>query len=138
MTLLLNVIGPTGIHMSSDYRLTDIGTKQPIEDALGSKQLECSSDEWTAYVAFTGIAQINGQKTRDWILETLRHTSRSAGIQEAIANLVSRATNEVQRVPSDIRSIDNGGDRKSGRSTPTLSYHLVYRPTERAAPYQRP
>jgi len=63
MTLLLSLVGKSGIHLSSDFRLTDIGTRKPIEDVFGSKQLHFSFQSFTAYVSFTGIAQVGPLRT---------------------------------------------------------------------------
>jgi hypothetical protein len=68
MTLLLILFGPRGSRQSSDYRLTDLVTRRPIEDEFGSKQLEYFASTWSAQTSFTGFAQIGQRKTRDWIL----------------------------------------------------------------------
>jgi hypothetical protein len=52
MTLLLNLVGPRGVHQSSDLRLTDVMTRRPIED--GSEQLHHMTNMWSAGISFTG------------------------------------------------------------------------------------
>ncbi len=105
MTLLLNLIGPSGIHQSSDYRLTDIVTRRPVEDAYGSKQLEFSFASWTAQISFTGIAEVGGRKTRDWISQSINGTPQPAEVPTVMANLATRATNELRAVPRDSRQL---------------------------------
>jgi hypothetical protein len=97
MTLLLNLLGPRGIHQSSDYRLTDLQTRRPIEDEFGSKQLAHVASTWRARISFTGFAQIGHRKTRDWILECLRHP-QSMDAATALSGLASRASVELQGV----------------------------------------
>jgi hypothetical protein len=101
MTLLLNLIGPSGIHQSSDYRLTDIATRQPIEDELGSKQLDARLPKWTARISFTGLAQVGGRKTREWISEVF-NDSHSLTAQDAVSRLASRATSELRALPANL------------------------------------
>src|SRR5215467_4338266 len=99
MTLLLNLLGPAGIHQSSDYRLTDLATRRPIEDEFGSKQLEYFASTWSAQISFTGLAQIGQRKTRDWILECLRRQPQSVDAATALNGLASRAAVELRHVP---------------------------------------
>ena len=99
MTLLLNLLGPRGIHQSSDYRLTDLATRRPIEDEFGSKQLAHVASTWTAQISFTGFAQIGQRKTRDWILECLRRQPQPVDAATALSGLASRAAVELRHVP---------------------------------------
>ena len=99
MTLLLNLLGARGIHQSSDYRLTDLVTRRPIEDEFGSKQLEHFASIWSAQISFTGFAQIGQRKTRDWILECLRRQPQSVDATTALSGLASRAAVELRGVP---------------------------------------
>ena len=96
--LLLNLLGPRGIHQSSDYRLTDLATRRPIEDQFGSKQLAHLASIWSAQISFTGFAQIGQRKTRDWILECLRRQPQSADAATALSALASRAAVELRCV----------------------------------------
>jgi hypothetical protein len=105
MTLLLNLVSPSGIHVSSDYRLTDIVTRGPIEDFFGSKQLSFSFDTWSVHLSFTGIAQIGGRKTLDWISEAMRNTPKSADPELAMATLAAAATSEFRRIPKSLRQL---------------------------------
>jgi hypothetical protein len=100
MTLLLNLIGPHGIHQSSDYRLTKVTTRRPIEDEFGSKQAEYHTATWDAYISFTGFAQIGSRKTRDWILECLGQTSHTDA-PTAMARLAERAAVELRGIPRE-------------------------------------
>jgi len=97
MTLLLNLVGPHGIHQSSDFRLTDLTTRRPIEDEFGSKQLHHMTKMWSAWVSFTGFAQIGHRKTHDWILDSLRLAAGSA--DTAMAELATAAAIELRKVP---------------------------------------
>jgi hypothetical protein len=99
MTLLLNLLGPRGIHQSSDYRLTDLATRRPIEDEFGSKQLAYVTRTWSAQISFTGFAQIGQRKTRDWILECLKRQPQSVDGAAALSGLASRAAVELRNVP---------------------------------------
>lgn len=103
MTFLLNLLGPRGIHQSSDYRLTDLVTRRPIEDEFGSKQLEYIASTWSAQISFTGLAQIGQRKTRDWILECLRRQPPSVDAATALSGLASRAAVEMRGVPRKDR-----------------------------------
>src|SRR5271163_1206227 len=97
MTLLLNLISPRGIHQSSDFRLTNVITRRSIEDEFGSKQLQHMTSTWIAWISFTGVAQIGHRKTREWILDSLRHAKGSA--DEAMAELAATAAVELRHVP---------------------------------------
>jgi hypothetical protein len=97
VTLLLNLIGPRGIHQSSDFRLTDVLTRRPIEDEFASKQLHHMTNRWIAWISFTGFAQIGHRKTRDWILDSLKRAAGSA--DAAMAELAATAALELRHVP---------------------------------------
>jgi hypothetical protein len=97
MTLLLNLVGPHGIHQSSDFRLTDVTTRRPIEDELGSKQLHHMTSKWIALISFTGFARIGNRKTREWILDSLKASTGS--VDEAMAAIASRAAVELRHIP---------------------------------------
>jgi|SRR6516164_70516 hypothetical protein len=101
MTLLLNLLGPRGIHQSSDYRLTDLATRCPIEDEFGSKQLAHVASAWSAQISFTGFAQVGQRKTRDWILDCLRRQPQSVDAATALSGLASRAAVELRGVPRE-------------------------------------
>ena len=98
MTFLLNLLGPCGIHQSSDYRLTDCVTWNPIEDEFGSKQLAYVASTWSAQISFTGVAQVGQRKTRDWILECLRRPPQSVDAATALSGLASRAAVELRHL----------------------------------------
>jgi hypothetical protein len=97
VTLLLNLIGPRGIHQSSDFRLTGVMTRRPIEDEFASKQLHHMTNRWIAWISFTGFAQIGHRKTRDWILDSLKRAAGSA--DAAMAELAATAALELRHVP---------------------------------------
>jgi hypothetical protein len=99
MTLLLNLLGPRGIHQSSDYRLTDLATRRAIEDEFGSKQIAHVASTWSVQISFTGFAQIGQRKTREWILECLRRQPQEADAATALSGLASRAAVELRGVP---------------------------------------
>jgi hypothetical protein len=99
MTLLLNLLGPRGIHQSSDYRLIKCATWSPIEDEFGSKQLAHVASTWSAQISFTGVADNGQRKTRDWILECLGHQPQSVDAATALSGLASTAAVELRRVP---------------------------------------
>src|SRR5262249_52169344 len=96
MTLLLNLLGPRGIHQSSDYRLIKCATWSPIEDEFGSKQLAHAASTWSAQISFTGVADNGQRKTRDWILECLRRQPQSVDAATALSGLASRAAVELR------------------------------------------
>jgi hypothetical protein len=95
MTLLLNLIGPHGIHQSSDYRLTNISTGQSVEDELGSKQVHFLANSWNAQISFTGIASVGSRKTRDWVLESLGN-SETVDARTAMATLADVAAVQLR------------------------------------------
>jgi hypothetical protein len=99
MTLLLNLVGPRGIHQSSDFRLTDVIARRSIEDEFGSKQLHHMASTWIAFISFTGVAQIGHRKTREWIRDSLTRATGSA--DAAMAELAVTAAVELRRVPRE-------------------------------------
>jgi hypothetical protein len=105
MTLLLSLVTPSGIHMSSDFRLTDITAHVPIEDAFGSKQLQFNFDKWNAHLSFTGIAKINGRGTLDWISQALEHMPRNSEVTKVMDNLAAVATSEFKNIPKALREL---------------------------------
>ena len=105
MTLLLIVASRAGVHQSSDYRLTDIATRRPIEDAFGSKQLQFSFDSWSAQISFTGIAEFGGLKTGDWISGAMNGTPQSAEVSAAMQNLATVATQILGRLAPVLRQL---------------------------------
>lgn len=105
MTLLLNLISPSGIHLSSDFRLTTLRTREPIEDSFGSKQLPFSYNSWNAHLSFTGIAEINGRKTLDWILQAMQSMPQSLEPTAVMTSLAGVATSEFRRIPRNLRQL---------------------------------
>jgi len=105
MTLLLSLVGSSAIHLSSDFRLTDISTRKPIEDVLGSKQLRFSFQSFTAYVSFTGIAQVGPLRTADWISQTMFGLSQSITVEDAIRELANAATAHFRNLPKQLRQL---------------------------------
>jgi hypothetical protein len=105
MTLLLNLVGPSGIHLSSDFRLTEIRTRRSIEDSFGSKQLPLSFNAWSAHLSFTGIAEINGRKTLDWISQAMQAMPQSTEASAAMVKLASVATSEFLAIPRSLRQL---------------------------------
>jgi hypothetical protein len=103
MTLLLNLVGPSGIYQSSDYRLTDVSHGKSIEDTFGSKQLSFVCSTWRVHVSFTGTVQVGGRKTRDWILDALEKLQHPVTDKEAIGKIAERATAEFKKVPAAHR-----------------------------------
>jgi len=105
MTLLLSLVGKSAIHLSSDFRLTDIITRKPIEDMLGSKQLQFSFQSFTAYISFTGIAQVGPLRTVDWVSQTMFGLSQSIMAEDAIHELASAATAQFRNLPKQLRQL---------------------------------
>jgi hypothetical protein len=105
MTLLLSLVGTSGIHLSSDFRLTDISTRKSIEDVFGSKQLHFSFESFTAYVAFTGIAQVGPLTTVDWVSQTMLRLSQSITVEDAILELANAATAQFRNLPKQLRQL---------------------------------
>ena len=105
MTLLLSLVGKSGIHLSSDFRLTDISTRKPIEDVFGSKQLHFSFQSFTAYVSFTGIAQVGPLRTVDWVSQTMFGLSQSITVEDAILELANAATAQFRNLPKQLRQL---------------------------------
>jgi len=105
VTLLLNLLGQSGIHTSSDYRLTDVRTQRTIEDMAGSKQFRVTRPTWSADVSFTGIAQVGGWKTRDWIAQVLSGTPNSSEVAVVVADLARAGTKELLALPRNLRQL---------------------------------
>jgi hypothetical protein len=99
MTLLLNLVGPRGIHQSSDYRLTSVSMHRPIDDEFGSKQVHHIARGWTAQISFTGFAQIGNRKTQEWILECLNGADASADAVTVLDDVAARAAFELRPIP---------------------------------------
>ncbi len=89
MTLILTVANSSGVYQSSDYRLTDRQTGEPVPDKAGHKQLQASFTGFDLRLAFTGIAAVGtGQRTIDWLLgelKSLPHDSKLEDICDALA-----------------------------------------------------
>lgn len=105
MTLLLSLVGKSGIHLSSDFRLTDVNTRKPIEDVFGSKQLRFSFHSFTAYVSFTGIAQVGQLRTVDWVSQAMSSLSQSMTAEDAILELANAATAQFRNLPKQLRQL---------------------------------
>ena len=58
----------------------------------GSKQFRVTRPTWSADVSFTGIAQVSGWKTRDWIAQVLSGTPNSSEVAVVIADLARAGT----------------------------------------------
>lgn len=99
MTLLLNLVGPRGIHQSSDYRLIAVSMHRPVDDEFGSKQVHHVARGWTAQISFTGFAQIGNRKTREWILECLNGADASANAVTVLDDVAARAAVELRPIP---------------------------------------
>jgi hypothetical protein len=105
MTLLLGLVSKFAIHLSSDFRLTGIGNRKPIEDEVGSKQLHFTFQSFTAHLAFTGIAQVGQVKTVDWVSKTMFRLSQSIKAEDAIRELAETATAQFRNLPKQLRQL---------------------------------
>lgn len=94
MTLLLAAANPSGVHQSSDFRLTEPRTRSATE-SCGAKQLGVRIGEWQAEISFTGIAEANNVRTVD-VLTQLLATATPATITE-LAERVHQATDQHVR-----------------------------------------
>jgi hypothetical protein len=105
MTLLITLASEAAVHQSSDYRISDWLTGDIVETLNGTKHIEVSGKNWTARLAFTGIAYdcTTGYRTLDWIQDEAVRSSSDDGCQTFVSKLVTRGTEELQRVTTDHR-----------------------------------
>ena len=91
MTLLVVLAEPSGVHQSSDYRITALDPTRPdqIPDEAGIKQLTASFKETHLSVSLTGLAQFGGTRTIDWIASRIAAHSNAeslSSLYQLIAN----------------------------------------------------
>jgi hypothetical protein len=102
MTLLLAAANPSGIHQSSDYRLTDPKTLAATENC-GAKQLAVTVGEWKAQICFTGIAEANNVRTADLLTRVL-----STAVPPNISELAKQLRDASDRHVRSLRSVPTG------------------------------
>lgn len=99
MTLLITVANSRGVHLSSDYRLSDAG--RSVQTQNGAKQLSASGQEWTAQISFTGVARDGrGYDTRQWLIDALVSVGTDSSFDEVIAAITSRGNIALATVQS--------------------------------------
>lgn len=70
MTLNLTLATKEVIHQSADFRLTKNGTL--ITDA-SPKQILIRYSTWHGVVTYTGVAELDGLNTSEWLVQKLQH-----------------------------------------------------------------
>jgi hypothetical protein len=139
LTLILLAASSSGIHLSSDYRLT--GGNQKIPDDANAKELTLRSGGMYLHACFTGLASGAGKTTLDWLTKIM---SANAGLPDIdlISNeICTKATRVVRSVrlqdrmltiilacanpPNRLRLVlISNEERFNGRRRPKLSDKL--------------
>jgi hypothetical protein len=97
MTLLITLARESVIHQSSDYRLSDRG--RVTATANGTKQLRASARQWTAFIAFAGIATDGrGYSTREWLHDEGMSLAPASDPEAFVEKLARRGTEELRKV----------------------------------------
>jgi len=116
MTLLITAVARDGLHLSSDYRLSDNG--KPIETTNGAKQLSVRRTRWLAQVSFTGIAKFGRYDTRAWIQDVSGSVHAEAPVDDLVATLVECGTKNLasvtypeKRLTIVIAAVESGNAR---------------------------
>jgi len=112
VTLILVAADRTGIHHSCDYRLSRIDNgKAQIPDDAGAKTFEVVGGTNVALISYTGLAEVNGVKTRNWIAQIIQQAGEAPDIQEIAGKIAKRGTQTVQaafkspEVPERLRTL---------------------------------
>jgi len=85
--------------------LTDVTSRRPIDDVPGSKQLLAMRRVWTADIAFTGIAQLGGTKTRNWISQAILSLPEESDVATVMENLALVGTQALRPLSPDTRKL---------------------------------
>jgi hypothetical protein len=96
MTLNITVLTRKTIYQSSDFRLTNIDTKQVITNA-SMKLVTLQYGEWEGFVSYTGIGRWKQRDTSEFILEWLSGLNRASFI-----DVVARIRDEGDRWLQEI------------------------------------
>jgi hypothetical protein len=94
MTLLISLLDRAGVHISSDYRISDSG--KVVQTEHGTKQLEFAGRNWFAQIAFTGLARDgHAYDTRAWLRAILLGLSAESSVQDLTRQVAERGTQEL-------------------------------------------
>ena len=81
MTLLMVIVRPEGVWVSTDYRITLKYPRRSVPGPDQAKQISihCPSGDGTErlLLGFTGVAEIDGTPTIQWLRETIRGVPRT-------------------------------------------------------------
>jgi Tfp pilus assembly protein PilF len=86
MTLNITCLARRVIFQSGDFRLTDAGDGSVIDYPI-QKQLVVSRFEWTALVAFCGVAHTGDEYVADWLVRQVQSTSMWGSFDESLGRL---------------------------------------------------
>jgi len=124
MTLVLTCISPKYVTQVSDRRLTWITgpNKGKTEDKTNKAIVVCNR----LVIGYTGLAQIDGQKTDDWILDVVSSVTPYS-VERIKKTLAERATKSFEgiRLPSKQRRhafMISGWARLDSRNAPFTSF----------------
>jgi hypothetical protein len=120
VTLILSCLTPKYIVQVSDRRLTDPRTGSTVDDAANKAIIFHSA----AAIGYTGISEIHGQRTDEWIVDQLYGLP---GIESAINTLKDRLDRVVRSLPHPYRPlavvIDCWATRKANE--PVSPWHCL-------------
>lgn len=102
MTLNITVVSPTGVHQSSDFRLTDFrpgpdGRLVPIEDN-SPKLITLQYRTWAGYLTYCGIGKWDNIPTYDSAGEWIVELGPDATFDQVAAELGARGSVWIQRI----------------------------------------
>jgi hypothetical protein len=105
MTLILTIANERGVHQSSDYRLTDQRTGDPITDEAGTKQLDAIIPPgMSIQLAFTGVARVTAGRqtvnTREWLQTELQALPPKSDLRTICDILAKRCTKQMKPLGS--------------------------------------
>jgi hypothetical protein len=102
LTLLLGIVAPWGMWMTSDHRLTRLPGGQLVTDT-SLKHLGVRASNGIALVTYTGIGRVGNEDLSDWLRTTLRGENRT--LEETADLIAARASDRFGRLALQARVV---------------------------------
>lgn len=103
MTLTISFLTPTVLYQSSDFCLSDPITRETIVDR-GQKSVMVTHFDWSALVAFAGVARTKQIDVGKWLGDQVVHLPKGANLHTVIERLLA-ADSWLGRVPLEWRAL---------------------------------
>jgi hypothetical protein len=107
MTLIITVGSPKGILQVSDRRFVTLapdGTMQSVFTDEGNKALVVKSPGGILSATFTGLAQLAGVSTADWIQDRISDAKAAeSGFDACVSTIVNAANDEFSRLEARFK-----------------------------------